>query len=330
MRRALLAADLDANVSFSELATFTDPLVLEEATAAGLLVVDRSRVRPSHPLLGAAARLHSTARDRREVHVDLASAVQDPTLQVRHRALATTGHDADLAARLAAACTVAVGRGATHEAEELAAEALRLTPRSDGAYRERLLVLARCHLAAGDLQRAGALLGERLAEFPAGPERARAHLLLGEAVDGRSEEAHLELALTEAGDVSEIRAAALIRRATLRALYRVDRLDEAEAWAQAAVEARRRIALISPGGGVRARLDPDPARPPDRLICAAWAYPAVRSELGFYMSVDRPFGVRLAFRGEVAQARAVFGQLRSRAEDLGDLRFRLGRQHPAL
>src|SRR5215469_5995660 len=97
VRRALLAADLSANVSVSELAMFTEPLVLDDAITAGLLVVDRSGVRPSHPLLGAAARLHSTARERREVHLDLAGAVQDPTLQARHRALATVGEDADLA-----------------------------------------------------------------------------------------------------------------------------------------------------------------------------------------------------------------------------------------
>ena len=324
VRRALLAAELDARVSFSELATFTDPLVLEEATTAGLLVVDRSRVRPSHPLLGAAARLHSAARERREVHMDLASAVQDPTLQARHRALATTGQDADLAARLAAACTVAIGRGATHEAEELAAEALRLTPHSDDAYRERLLVLARCHLAAGDLQRASALLGERLAEFPAGPERARAHLLLGEAVDGRSEEAHLELALAEAGDDSEVRAAALIRRATLRALYRVDRLDEAEAWAQAAVEATPddRTDLYQEAVSALAWTRILRGRRIDHLRSSGQLQPSGVSQ--FYRSVDRPHGVRLAFRGEVAQARAVFSQLRSRAEDLCDVRFGLG------
>jgi DNA-binding CsgD family transcriptional regulator len=41
-------------------------------------------------------------------------------------------------------------------------------------------------------------------------------------------------------------------------------------------------------------------------------------------SIDRPFGVRLAFRGELEQARAVFSQIRRRAEDLGDVRLGVG------
>jgi DNA-binding CsgD family transcriptional regulator len=217
-----------------------------------------------------------------------------------------------------------MGRGATHEAEELGAEALRLTPHSDDAYRERLLVLARCHLAAGDLQRASTLLGERLAEFPAGPERARAHLLMGEAVDGRSEEAHLELALAEAGDDSEVRAAALIRRATLRALYRVDRLDEAEAWAQAAVLAAPadRTDLCQEAVSALAWTRILRGRRIDDLRSSDQLQPSGVSQ--YYRSADRPFGVRLAFRGEVARARAAFSQLHSRAEALGDVRFGLG------
>jgi DNA-binding CsgD family transcriptional regulator len=322
VRRALLAADLSANISLSELATFTDPLVLDDAITAGLLVVDRSRVRPSHPLLGAAARLHSTARERREVHLDLARAVGDPTLQARHRALATTGQDSDLATRLAAACTEASERGATHEAEELAAEALRLTPLSDHAYRERLLTLAQCHLAAGDLRRASAVLADRIADFPAGLDRARAHVLLGSALDGRSEDAHLELALNDAGDDAELRASALTRRVTLLTIYRVERLDQAEEFAKAALGASDRADLQQGAAAALAWTRILRGRPIDDLRNLGRLEPSgARLVEG---SIDRPFGVRLAFRGELAQARAVFSQLRRRAEGLGDVRLAVG------
>jgi DNA-binding CsgD family transcriptional regulator len=304
----------------SELATFTDPLVLDDGIAAGLLVVDRSKVRPSHPLLGAAARLHSTARERCAVHLDLASAVTDPTLQVRHRALATAGKDADLAARLATACTLATERGATPEAEELAAEALRLTPHADHAYRERLLVLASCHLEAGDLPRARAVLRDRIADFPAGPERARAHLLLAAASDGRAEEAELELVLLEAGDNAELRAAAMTRRAVLLAVYQVERLAEADELAQAALQAvpSYRADLQQHAVSALAWTRVLRGRPVDDLRSSGELEQSGVSQ--YEGSVDRPFGVRLAFRGELAQARAVISQLQRRAEDLGDVR----------
>jgi DNA-binding CsgD family transcriptional regulator len=322
VRLALLAADLSANVSVSELAMFTDPLVLDDAITAGLLVVDRSGVRPSHPLLGAAARLHSTTRERREVHLDLAGAVQDPTLQARHRALATAGQDADLATRLAAACTVATERGATHEAEELAAEALRLTPHSDDAYRERLLMLAQCHLAAGDLQRVAAVLGDQLAAFPAGPERARAHVLLGAAADGWCEDAHLEFALNDAGDDAELRATALTRRVILLAVYKVEHLDQAEEWALAALGASGRADLQQGAVTALAWTRVMRGRPIDDLRSPGQLGPSGASLVE--RSVDRPFGVRMAFRGELAQARGVFSELQRRAEDLGDVRLGVG------
>lgn len=322
VRRALLAADLSADVSVSELATFTDPVVLDDTIAAGLLVVDRSRVRPSHPLLGAAARLHSTARERREVHLDLARAVQDPTLQARHRGLATPGQDADLATRLAEACAIASDRGATHEAEELAAEALRLTPHSDDAYWERLLALAQCHLAAGDLQRAAALLGDRLAEFPVGPDRARAHLLLGSAGDGRSEDEHLGLAVNDAGDDAELRSTVLTRRAILLTIYRVERLEQAAEWAKAALAASDRADLKQGAVAALAWTHTLRGLPVDDLRSLGRLEPSGRSLVERW--IDRPFGVGLAFRGELPQARAVFSQLRRRAESFGDVLLGVG------
>jgi DNA-binding CsgD family transcriptional regulator len=304
----LLAAALSADVGWSELASLVDPLAIHDAVQAGLIVVDRSRVRPSHPLLGAAARRHSSTRERRELHLALAAAIDDPTLQARHRALATAGEDPALATEMAAASDVVAERGAALEAEEFAAEALRLTPRRDSAYPDRLLRLARCHLAAGDAKRANALLTGRLGELPAGPARAMAHLVLGEASDLEVHEAQLELALAEASEDQGILAAALIQRSMLLAFFRVAQLNEAEALARAARSAAESVGAREQEQAGRALA----------WIMVLRGRPI--SDLGQFGSLPGPRAGRLAFRGEVSQARAALSQMLLRAAELGDVR----------
>jgi hypothetical protein len=76
-RRALLAVALSAGLSGGELGRVVDPVVIEDAQASGVLIVEGTRVRASHPLLAAAASGQSSARERRELHLALAQAVGD-------------------------------------------------------------------------------------------------------------------------------------------------------------------------------------------------------------------------------------------------------------
>ena len=141
-RRLLLAVALSAGLRTSELVTLAGADTVEDAVAAGVLVVDRDHVRASHPLLAAAARKRSRARTRRELHLALAGAVADGALRARHLALATDVPDDVLAETLSHASAAAAARGAAREAVELAQHALRLTPSGSPARSERLLTLA--------------------------------------------------------------------------------------------------------------------------------------------------------------------------------------------
>ncbi len=319
-RRVLLATALSADVSWLELSRLADPLALEEALAGGLVTVERSRVRPSHPLLGAAVRRLAGVRERRELHAALAPAVDDPILRARHLAMAAAGPDEELGRIVAGAAAAASERGALHEADQLAAQALQLTPAGSSGYPDRLLALARCHLAVGDSARVRDLLRPRLEDLPPGPFRARAHLLLGEAATRATDaDVHLGLALAEAGEDAEVRVRALATRATLLAVDRGRRLKDAERVAREAVRA-----ADCAGAEVRLRALTALAwtrilrgRPIDELRRSA---PQSPRGVSFYgTSLDRPLGVRLAFRGEVERARALFQHIRDLAEQYGDV-----------
>lgn len=320
VRSVLLAIALSAGLSRAELAAVVDPLALEDAQASGLFVVERSRLRPSHPLLAASVVRGSSARERRDLHLRLADAVADPTLRARHLALATAAPDAELAARLATAARVASERGAVEDAVELAAHALRLTQTDAVEYSRRLVELAEYLHVTGDLPRANELLRTAIETLPAGAERAAAHLLLGEGEEDALEHECIERAVAESADDPGLHARALARRALRLAIASVERLGEAEASALEALPAAR-----AAGTEVEERVSVALAwartmrgRPVDDLRRRLPAIP-VRASL-YEGSIDRPAGVRLAFRGETEQARAIFGRLLALAEERGEER----------
>src|SRR5215470_10765764 len=294
VRRALLAVALSAGLTGQELAAVTDPLAVE-AAAAGVVIVDGARVRAAHPLLAAAAAGRSSAAERRALHAALGAVVGDPVLAARHRALAVTGPDAALAGEVSAAAARAAARGAVADAAELAGQALRLTTAGDREYDGRLLALARYLLNAGELPRATALLTERIGTMPAGPARAAAYLLLGEGADFLAEEEHLARAIADSATAPGLHARALARRAEMLAPGRVERIAEAE---QIAGQALAAAASAGPDAQCRAP-----------VTLSLWDG-----------AVGRPAGVRLAFRGELARAREVFGGLLAAAEQRGEAR----------
>jgi DNA-binding NarL/FixJ family response regulator len=321
VRRALLAVALSPGLTGAELAAVADPLAVQDAQVAGVLVAGGARVRASHPLLAAAAAGQAAAAERRELHRALGAAVGDPVLAARHRALAAAGPDAGLAAEVAGAAAAAAARGATADAVELAGHALRLTAAGSGEYDGRLLALARYLIDAGEHARAAALLTDRIGALPAGPARAAAHLLLAQGTDYPAEEEHLARAIADSAADPGLRGQALARRAHLQAVNRIQRIADAEqiagqalaAAASAGPDAERRAlvalawARILRGRGIEDLLERSAAVPPGTVSL-------------YHSSVGYPAGMRLAFRGELARARDVFGGLRAAAEERGQAR----------
>ena len=321
VRRALLAVALSAGLTGAELAAVTDPLAVQDAEAAGVLVADGARVRAAHPLLAAAAAGQAAAAERRALHLALGAAVGDPVLRARHRALAAAGPDAGLAEKVAGAAAAAAARGATADAAELAGQALRLTAAGSGGYDGRLLALARYLIDAGEHARATGLLTGRIGALPAGPARAAAHLLLAQGTDYPAEEEHLARAIADSAADPGLRGQALARRAHLQAVNRIRRIAEAEqlagqalaAAASAGPDAERRAlvalawARVLRGRGVEDLLERSAAVPPGTVSL-------------YHSSVGYPAGMRLAFRGELARARDLFGGLLAAAEERGEAR----------
>lgn len=169
---------------------------------------------------------------------------------------------------------------------------------------------------AGRLRQTREFLRERMDELPPGRYRALAHLLLNESTDS---DAYVEQVLAHAGDDPELRALALSARALRDITGRVRCIDEAEATAGKAFEAVR-----ATGGEAAERVAPVLAwarvlrgRPLDDLVATAATSP---NRLSVYLgSIDRPLGVRLAFRGQLGAARVLFDRLLAVAEERGEL-----------
>jgi hypothetical protein len=320
VRRALLAVAVSARLSTAQLAAVVDPLEIEDALASGVLIVDGTHVRASHPLVAAAAGRRSTARERRELHLALANAVDDELLRVRHLAMAAVAPDGELAGELCTAAARAAAQGAARDAAELAGHALRLTLPEQRVYDERLLALARYLYSAGEHPRASALLADRIAVLPRGPARAAAHLLLGAgAAELSIEEEHLDRAIWESVADPEVRAQALARQALLLVVRRAARIGDAERLAREALATAR-----SPDAEQRALVALAWARimrgrAIDDLVARSANVAPLSASL-YEGSVERPAGVRLAFRGELAQARKLFQHLLASADTRGESR----------
>jgi DNA-binding NarL/FixJ family response regulator len=321
VRRALLAVALSGGLTAAELAAVVDPLAIEDAEASGVLITDGMRVRAAHPLLAAAASGQATARERRELHGLLGEAVSDPVLRARHHALAARSPDAGLAREVSAAAAQAAARGAVQDAAELAGHALRLTAAADSQHDGRLLALARFLRNAGEHPRATGLLTGWIGTLPAGPTRAAGYLLLGEGEDVSAEEEHVARAVADSAADPGLHAQALARQAWLLATGRIRRLAEAEqigrealATAESAGPDAERRALVALAWARIMR-----GRAVDDLLERSRPVPPATSSL-WDGAVERPAGVRLAFRGELGRAREVFRELLARADERGEYR----------
>ena len=153
---------------------------LAPAAAAHVIERETGSIRFTHPLLSSVLYGDLGAR-RRSVHRRIAGIVDDPIARARQLALSADAPDAEVAAVLDDAATLAVERGVPAVAAELAEQAVRLTPSpACDERRGRALAAARAHRAAGEWTRARTILADLLAEGDIGPLRAEALALLAE------------------------------------------------------------------------------------------------------------------------------------------------------
>ena len=317
-RRLLLAVALSADPRVSELEAFADPSAVEDAVEAGVLIVDRDRVRAAHPLLAAAARKRSRASERRQLHLALAGVVADEELRALHLALATQHPDAELANAVAAAAARASARGAAQDAVALAEHALRLTPSGADARSDRVLALAGYLDVAGEPHRLTDLLTPELDSLPR-EARVRAQLLLFECTV-TDDEAHqrLEQALVDSESDAALRSDVLARMSIYATTIDAERVREAEAWAEEALSLSRdagpdaeRLALTA-----LAWARSITGRPVDDLCKRFHA----ASDAAFHIadSPDRAAACRLISRGEVQEARTLLTEMLRLAGERGE------------
>jgi DNA-binding CsgD family transcriptional regulator len=153
---------------------------LQTAVREGIVELDDSRLRFTHPLLASICYEQAPLWERRSVHQALAEVVADPEERARHLALAADGPDSVVASYLDAAAEQAAARGATAAAADLLELAIELEPPAgnDLASRRRRFRAAAFHRLAGNGERSDKLLEQLLDELPAGVERAEVLLAL--------------------------------------------------------------------------------------------------------------------------------------------------------
>jgi DNA-binding CsgD family transcriptional regulator len=181
---------------------------LEPALEAHVVEIADGAVRFTHPLLASVLDQGLSAAERRRGHALLADVVDDPLERARHLALAAEGPDPAVVRTLDGAVALALGRGASSTAAELAEHAVRLTPVGDRpAEHRRTIAAGRAHLAAGEVERARALARALEDLDPDGELRVDALLFRSEIELGRLGErvALRRQALAEPGLRPELR-----------------------------------------------------------------------------------------------------------------------------
>ena len=147
-RGVLLAAALDGRASLEELVRSASlvsghPVAvsdLDAAVAADLVSVVDREVRFRHPLVRSAVRQAAPPAQVLQTYTALAEVVADPERRIWHRAMATVGHDEEVAVALERHAAVARRRGAVMVAAAALERAAALT--ADRRRRGERLVLA--------------------------------------------------------------------------------------------------------------------------------------------------------------------------------------------
>jgi DNA-binding CsgD family transcriptional regulator len=213
------------------------PEALDQALAASLIETSGGIIRFAHPLLASALYQGVSGEERRAVHQQLATALDDPVQRGGHLALGADEPDNNLAAALESAASGALERGMPIAAAELAEHALRLTPLDAADDRQRrAIATARAHLAAGEGDRARSIINDLMARARGGPQRAEVLILGAELEDPSSAVALLRQALAEAAGVPALEAA------IHAGLAKAGRFTQGRAWAERHARASLRLA----------------------------------------------------------------------------------------
>ncbi len=178
---------------------------LDEAVAAGILVLEDDRIRFTHPLIASIPYADLPAEQRLRLHARLATVVSDPEERARHAALGSSAPSGDIAAALEAASQHARRRGSIDAAAEFAELAVARTPDGDSADMLRRTVAASEYLLLlGSPERARAVLTTGLASAKPGPQRVPGLLLQATIASWERGDATVadwcEIAIVEAAD----------------------------------------------------------------------------------------------------------------------------------
>jgi hypothetical protein len=301
---------------------------LDEAEAEGLLQLDGTAVRFTHPLLRSAAAAGLTVAERRRLHRRLAGLVIDPDARAVHLGAAAAGPDEAVATALEQAADRACHRGAPDTAAGLVARAVMLTaPEQGPVLAQRRIQISEYRYHAEDMHGAHAELSTLIAELPPGEQRAEALLWLAcvrKAQNGTAEAAELARASLAEATGSGLRAAA--ERLLAQALVLVGAVRSAHRHAAAALvtarttgdpgsiaegEATLAWTQFWVGGGVH--LD---------LLAAASAHPTWSVYAPQEATPGIITGIVLSFADEVTDARRVLQAEDRRLVDLGQDRPR--------
>ena len=237
-RTLLLAVALDPQLTEADLVELVGVDAVETAVTDRVLsLAEGGRARAWHPMLAAAALEAATPGRRRDLHGRLADVVASPERRLRHRALISPDGDDQLAEELSAAAALAVDRGASETALELAELALARTPSGSAARVGRVLDLASRLASAGEAQRLTDFLEPEIDGIPHGPERGQALLMLLDGMWGTVDHAEglVERALAECGDDRGVRSQAMDAKSVIAAGIRVSGVAAARAWADEAM-----------------------------------------------------------------------------------------------
>jgi DNA-binding CsgD family transcriptional regulator len=319
VRRALLAVGLAGGMPATDLTAILGHDAVEDAVDAGLLVLVGDRLRPSHPLLARSAKRHSSAREQRDLHLELGRVSGDESVRAHHMARATAGPDAGLARTIVQAADHAYARGATHDAVELGEEALRLTPPTSAEWSSRLVGLAERLMVSGEHARARELVVSAFERLPEGSTRARAHLLLADLFE-QVEDAgrHLQDALAQSAGVPALHATASARWSRYLVAARVERIQEAERVALEALPEAQ-------GAGSEVEREVLHALALARMLrgepfddVRAWFESASPDAFHLVRGVERLAAARVAMRGGLVEARTTIQRLIAIADARGE------------
>src|SRR5690349_5472833 len=144
--------------------------LLEPAEADGIVHIDGSSVRFSHPLLAHGVYVNALPADRRAMHRAIAEVVDQPELRARHLARGATSADEKTLSALDDAAHMARNRGAPAAAAELLDLAITL----GGDNPERQIRSATHHFESGAAERARSLLDSAIRQLKPGRARAAA------------------------------------------------------------------------------------------------------------------------------------------------------------